>query len=134
MTPLYDKRKPRLYIHRAYFENHCSIAIGIIKHFPFAPYSNAVRKSCKIFVTIYNLKLKARICSEWKGFVALPPRYRALEPTVPAPLRMLRNCSPTCLRTAWSTPKQHTSVFQTCDQSSVLLTLSKCDHTFKLDI
>ncbi|CAI5659343.1 unnamed protein product [Oreochromis niloticus] len=40
--------------------------------------------------------------------LASPPRYCALAPVVPAPLRMLRNCSPTCFSTVWSTPSRKT--------------------------
>lgn len=38
-------------------------------------------------------------------WLSSPPRYWALAPVVPDPLRMLRNCSPTCFSTVWSTPE-----------------------------
>lgn len=41
----------------------------------------------------------------FKYQVSSPPRYWALAPVEPAPLRMLRNCSPTCFSTAWLTPE-----------------------------
>lgn len=46
----------------------------------------------------------------WHCQFSSPPRYWALAPVVPAPLRMLRNCSPTCFSTVWSTPKGKTNI------------------------
>lgn len=65
-----------------------------------------------------------------------PPRYWALAPVAPDPLRMFRNCSPTCFSTVWSTPelekikiKNLNAIANGCTINSILVYVWKSKTT-----